>query len=232
MKPAILPHEIYRVEALRDYVQYGNIRYFSKGANIFMPGEPIQSLLFVVFGSIQISIVKEDGQEFLFYMAGENQIIGKLFDRWDTSLIGTAKKDSVVCFFSKEQLKEVFAKNDEIYFELLKSYTSKVNYFKNKTAIANAANSSQKVYQMFLLLCQNIQEGRNGRDAPKDQEIVLEFGMSQKLVAETIGVHPVTVSKVFNQMVRDGIIEKKDKKIYVHDVPALMKLAYEAAAED
>ena len=68
MKQVFLPYKTHEVAILKKFVDQGHIRFFAKDSIIFMPGDTLSSLLFVITGKVKISILQDDGSEVLFYI--------------------------------------------------------------------------------------------------------------------------------------------------------------------
>lgn len=217
IKQSILPTDSYKINDLEDYIHIGEVKTYPKGTLIFTPEDFGDKMAYIVSGKIKAVLEREDGKELLFYMAEQHHIIGNLFVVKSNPMRCYATEETVVCLFSKEQLIEVFQDNIEIVFEIFKNYMSKVNYFKTKLYITGFSSSTVKVYRLIQLLCRQEIPDANGR-------YTINLTVSQKVLAEMLDIHQVTVSKVLNYLKEEGIISKKGKKIIVHDMERLVRL--------
>ena len=224
MKQVFLPYKTHEVAILKKFVDQGHIRFFAKDSIIFMPGDTLSSLLFVITGKVKISILQDDGSEVLFYIAQDNQIMSRLFDDHESTLLGKAMQDTVICFFDIEQLKKIVVQEPDVLSEILKSYNSKVCYFKNKLSVNATMKAEKKVCQSLILMGKIYLEEKDiYDDSVYEGSVYINFALPQKIIAELLGIHPVTMSKIFNHLITSGLIEKKNKQLIIKSWQQLKK---------
>jgi CRP/FNR family transcriptional regulator len=208
LTPSIIPSDFYPVPALRQYIHMGNRRCYPKNNKVLLSGDELLSIGFVMSGVVIISRCNASGRRKYIYSAGPNSLIGKLFPLTHSRTEITATFDCEICFFSKEVLTDIFRQDEEIVFEIIKNYYTKVEYFMSQV-------EERDTFPARLRLLRLLQ-----RFTASEESIVL----SRSIIAEIIGVHEVTINKIVSSLVREGILKKSGKELIICDVPGLERI--------
>lgn len=216
----VLPDDFYPVPRIQKYTYLGFIRDFSKGSAVVLPGESTCKMIYILSGQFRVNMVTEDGNETLIYIAGPHTLLGRLFASNINDFHIVAMIDSVVCFFTKEQLRDIFRQDEEIIFEVMKNYTSKVSYFMQKIKYLDTHSPTVRILRLLEDLC--YAKGKLVGDTYQ-----IKTALSQKNIAEITGAHYVTVSKVFSFLKKQGIAHKTKNIIYIYDLQKLEELIKE-----
>lgn len=216
----VLPNKFYPIPKMQEYVHCGVVRSYAKGSAIVLPGESTCRMIYVCSGKVRVNMVTEDGREKLIYVDGPYSLLGRLFSTKVNDFHIVALSDCTLCFFTKEQLMEVFRQDEELIFEVLKNYTSKVAYFMQVIKNMDFYTPTVRILRLLDDLCRE-----RGKLVGDTYEI--NVVLSQKDIAEITGIHYVTVSKVFGCLKKQRIAHKTKDKIYIYDWEKLKKLIEE-----
>ncbi|WP_368292965.1 Crp/Fnr family transcriptional regulator [Dehalobacter sp. TBBPA1] len=211
-----IPDTFFPVERFQQHVDLGTTKYFAKGSVVVMPGEATSVIIYVVSGKLRVDKIIDDGRERLLYYAGQYGLIGRLYETCNDIYV-MAIEDSRICFFSKQQLREVFRRDEELVFDLLKNYVTKMSYYIKQFAEIDCFSPAVRIVRLLyeLYLTQSI---------PLEDSYEINIDLSLKNISEITGAHYVTVSKVLNCLKSENILEKKKNKIIIYDSEKLKTL--------
>lgn len=214
-----MPDIFFSVEKLQQYIHFGTLKSYVKGSAVLLPGDASSALIYVVSGKLRVNKLFPDGRERMIYITGKHGLVGKLFETCNDTYV-IAVEDSTACFFAKEQLKKIFQLDEDIVFDIIRNYLSKVSYYIKQTAEMDYFNPTVRVVRLLYELCIT-----NGIKVDNSYEINIQLSLEN--ISEITGTHYVTVSKVLGCLRRQHILEKKRKKIIVHDLDKLKILTEE-----
>lgn len=220
----VLPASFYPIPKIKEYVNLGIVRSYAKGSAVVLPGESTRRMIYVISGKIRVNMVTGDGREKLIYSEGAHSLLGRLFKTNINDFHIVAQTECTVCFFTQEDLKEIFRQDEDLIFEVLKNYTAKVSYFMQHIRDMDFYTPSVRIMRLLLELCR-----KQGKLVGNTYEIKID--LSQKNIAEITGAHYVTVSKVLGCLKKQGIAYKAKDTIYIYDLDKLEKLIDESCEE-
>lgn len=220
----VLPNGFYPIPKIQDYTHLGLVRHYTKGSAVVLPGESSCRIIYMISGKLRVNMVTEDGREKLIYVAGPYTLLGRLFLSNINDFHIVAMTDCTVCFFTKDQLQEIFRQDEELIFEVLKNYTSKVSYFMQQIKYLDLYSPTVRILRLLDDLCRD-----KGKLIGDTYEI--KITLSQKNIAEITGAHYVTVSKVFGCLKKQGIACKRKDTIYIYNLQKLKELIEEPVYE-
>ncbi|MCM1566123.1 MAG: Crp/Fnr family transcriptional regulator [Dehalobacter sp.] len=212
-----LPNHFYPMKKLQNYINMGVVREYRKGDSIVLPGELIDRIVYVLSGKLSISFLNEDGRKKIMFYAGPYTFSDRLFPVDPCFVHVVSVEDSTVCFFSKEQLSEIFQMDKEMIFEFITSYSSKCSYFMRETHEMALYSPSARVLRLLYDLCLN--QGKL-----VDGVYQIDVKLSQKSISEMTGIHYVTICKLFGYLRKENILHKTTNKITVFDLQGLKNL--------
>lgn len=210
---AVIPDSFSPLESLAKYTQYGNIKSYAKGSTIIMPGEEAESIILILEGKIRVSLVTEDGSDRLLYYAGKNSIVGRLFPTLNHIHVA-AMEDTRICKISKENLAEIFRLDENVIFDILKNYLTKVAYYMRQAVEINHYNPTIRILRLIYEL--GMAQGEK-----IDGYYQVKVSLSQKSISEITGAHYVTVSRVLGCLRKEKIVSKKRDRIIIYDMEKL-----------
>lgn len=216
----LIPESFYPVDRLEKYVHIGCTRLYPKGSIILSQGIETNTLMYVRSGCLAVSMGADDGHnKFLFHISarsiGMTTFLSELHE-----LQIQAVKNSMVCFFSVEQILGIFREDEQIILDILQNVLTKVYYFMAQARDLNFCRPSSRVFRLLYNLC--LKEGK-----PVEDGYVIYSDLTQKAIGEITGTHYVTVCKLFNILEKQGILKKNKDKMYVYNLERLKELINE-----
>ncbi|MCM1566151.1 MAG: Crp/Fnr family transcriptional regulator [Dehalobacter sp.] len=215
----VVPDTFFPIEKLVKYTHLGSVKTYPKGSTVVFPGDRMLTLGYVIYGRLRINAFIEDEREKLMYFAGQHCILGLLFTEF-SGIYAVATEDSQVCFFTEQQIRQIFRTDDDIVIDVLKNYQSKINYYAKQVTEMNYFNPTVRVVRLLYKLC--LASGIEVDDC-----IEINIDLSMKDISEITGTHYVTVSKVLGWLRRQNILEKKKNKIIIRNLAKLNILTHE-----
>lgn len=193
-------------------------RSVKRGAALFHNGERFTSLYAVRTGFFKTSLTAEDGRDQItgFQMAGE--ILG--FDGIDPehhTCDAIALEDAEVCvmpFNRIEQIsREVGALQKHVYRIMSREIVRE-----HRIMLLLGSMRAEERLAAFVL---NLAERLHARGLSKSQLILR---MTREEIGSYLGMKLETVSRTFSRFADKGLIEVKQRHIYIQDAQALKRL--------
>lgn len=218
--PPIIPDSFLNIDQLEQYTHLGLTRSYVKGEILLSPGIPCDKLTYVISGRLQVALEDDDGQEKFLFTLSEHSIGMTLFysEGHETKII--ALENSTVCYFSEEQLMQIFRQDEKLIFTIMKNIWIKTRYFTAQSREMSFYRPAARVLRLIYNFC--ITEGRFVNDYYE-----VQCKMTQNHIAQITGTHYVTVSKLFRLLKSEGILTKKKDRLIIYDLERLKELINE-----
>lgn len=213
----LLPNNFYPVKQLKNYTHLGVIRNYGKGDTVVLPGEILAKIIYVLAGRLSISFLNEDGRQKIMFYADPYTFCDRLFTADSCAVQVVSVEASRVCFFSKEQLSEIFRMDEKVVFDFITGYSSKCSYFMQETQEMALYGSSVRVLRLLYKLC--LTQGKQVKNTYQ-----IDIKLPHKLISEMTGIHYVTISKLFGYLRKENILHKTTSKIIIYDLAKLKNL--------
>ncbi|MCM1566802.1 MAG: Crp/Fnr family transcriptional regulator [Dehalobacter sp. 4CP] len=209
----IVPDNFYPVKSLQKYVHMGVVRKYRKGDTISFPGEVLDRVIYVVSGKVSVYFLEDNKQKLMYYACRYCPIDGAF--GFKIGLIHVvSEENSTVCFFSKEQLFEIFRQDDEAHLEFLSNFACKCGFFMYVSKEMDLYTPTARVLRMIYELC--LTKGK-----VVDNIYEIDIKLTQKTISEITGVHFVSVCRIFGWLKKEKIVHKTPNKIIIYDLPRL-----------
>ena len=190
------------------------VKRFKEGSLICQSGEEVTSLMIVLNGivkgemidlagrTINIEDIKAPGALASAFLFGNtNRYPVNVVSITDTELFMVDKSDFLM----------LLMKNEKILLNFLDMISNRSQFLSEKIKYLNFKTIKGKLAQYILKLAG---ESKN----------VIKFDRTQKQLADYFGVARPSISRVLNEMEKDGFIEVKGKNIVIYDSEELIRL--------
>lgn len=184
-----------------------------KGTIVYHQGSPQGIVYLVKSGRVNLSIFSEEGDEKCLFVIGKGSVFGEIALLSDSINCAQAVAMTYVELyqipgeFVLDLLETSLAMNQEIIQILVKKAVLLTSQLEQLCFF----DSELRVKESLSYLME--QFGK--RD--KDGGIMIEMKFTHQEMANLIGTSRVTVTNIFLEMEREGLIEKRKKGIYVRD---------------
>lgn len=191
-----------------------------KGQTIFAEGEDMKGIYFVYNGVVKVSKQWGPEKELILRFARTGDVLGYrgLTEGLSYTVSATAVTAAEICHIPQNFLETLLQTNISFTYELLRVYAAELH--KAEKRMRDLAHQDVK-----------------GRIALAIQELVQLFGlnddnfislpMNRQDIASYAGTTYETVFKIFNELIRNGILDTSGKNIRVNRPKALRELIKE-----
>ncbi|WP_282124262.1 Crp/Fnr family transcriptional regulator [Algibacter mikhailovii] len=186
-----------------------------KGQQFIMEGAPVNGLFFILKGTVKVFRTGINGREQIVRFAKEGEIIGhRGFGTEEYYSIGAiALQDSVLCYFSKEDLQDALLETPKFAYDLMLFYADELNRSENKVKSISQMTVRERVIDTLLYI--NRKFG--------DLKGFLNLPLSRREYADYAGTTEEQVIRVFSALKKEKLIAAQGKKIGINDIQLLKK---------
>ncbi|OFX88136.1 MAG: hypothetical protein A2W99_10685 [Bacteroidetes bacterium GWF2_33_16] len=190
-------------------------KYFRKGDNICLEGEPISSFMYLQNGLVKLYKTELNDREHIISIAKPNDFIGLLsiFSNVTHVYSVTAIEDSVVCFVDLAIIKNLIKTNGIFaidFFEKISKIADSV--IKTRVDI-NTRQLRGRIAYILLLFSKHIYNSTK-----------YSLPISRKEVAELIDMSTENVIRVLSEFRKDKLIQIEGKNIEILDIKRLERV--------
>ncbi|WP_242204166.1 Crp/Fnr family transcriptional regulator [Aestuariivivens insulae] len=184
-----------------------------KGQQFIMEGAPVNGLFFILKGKVKVYRTGINGREQIVRFARAGEIIGhRGFGTEEYYSIGAmALEDSVLCYFSKDNLQEALMDNPKLTYDLMLFYANELNRSESKVKTISQMTVRERVIDTLLYINRKFGENKG----------FLDVSLSRREYAEYAGTTEEQVIRVFSVLKKENLIVAKGKKIGIVDVQRL-----------
>ena len=174
-------------------------------------------VFFILGGTVRISSYTEAGREVIFTEMSAGDIFGEFsaVDQLPRSASIVALTDCVMARMPSAKFFEVLRSHAEISVRLIELLVSKIRKMSERVFEVSALAVRERVRRELLRLAKDGEAFRNGiviRPAPTHYEI-----------AARIGSHREAVTREFNRLEADGIVEVRRRQLRIIDIKRLQE---------
>ena len=184
-----------------------------KGQQFIIEGAPVNGLFFILEGTVKVFRTGINGREQIVRFAKEGEIIGhRGFGTEEYYSIGAiALKDTVLCYFSKDDLQDALIKNPKFSFDMMLFYANELNKSESKVKSISQMTVRERIIDTLLFIHRKFGELRGFLNLP----------LSRKEYADYAGTTEEQVIRVFSILKKEGLIFAKGKKIGIPNIQEL-----------
>jgi len=195
---------------------------YKKGETIFEQNSKSADLLVVVSGAVRIVNYSPSGREVAYASFKAGDYIGEIaaIDGQPRTAHVIALKPSIVATLAPDIFRQLLLDYPQIAMKVMNKLTSIIRSADERILDLSTLSAYERVYRELLSL--------KREDPIVTGRYLLHPIPTQAQMAASASTTRETVARVLSQLIKDGIIEKKDKTIYIRDLDALEILAQTA----
>lgn len=180
-----------------------------------MEGAPVNGLFFILKGKVKVFRTGIQGREQIVRFANEGEIIGhRGFGTGEYyPICALALEDSMLCYFSKEQLQHILRNNNGLTYDLMLFYANELNRSEAKVKSISQMSVRERVIDTLLYSHRKFGQ-HNG---------FLKLQLSRKEYADYAGTTEEQVIRIFSALKREKLLKPHGRKIGLPDVALLKK---------
>ena len=186
-----------------------------KGQQFIIEGAPVNGLFFILKGTVKVFRTGINGREQIVRFAKEGEIIGhRGFGTEEYYSIGAiALQDSILCYFSKDDLQNTLLENPKFAYDLMLFYANELNRSENKVKSISQMTVRERVVDSLLYIHRKFGVLNSFINLP----------LSRKEYADYAGTTEEQVIRIFSSLKKESLISARGKKIGILDIELLKK---------
>ncbi len=199
-------------------VEHAEVVSLARGDCAYQQDENAKRLGFVISGSLKLFRLTQDGQEKVFRILLPGDILaeGMLFSiNAIHDYTAMAVENTEVLMFPLEQYRQIILGNSELSVALLSRLAQLEQDSLETMEILSFKKSIDRIVRYLasqaLKSCSHCM-------APK-----FELPATKRLVASQLSIQPETLSRVLNQLEREGLLKLDGRRICILDLPTLLQ---------
>ena len=175
-------------------------------------------VFFILAGTVRISSYTEAGREVIFTEMSAGDIFGEFsaVDRLPRSASIVALTDCVLARMPSAKFFEVLRSHAEISVRLIELLVSKIRKMSERVFEVSALGVRERVRRELLRLATEGTPFRNG--------VVIQPAPTHYEIAARIGSHREAVTREFNRLELENLIEVRRKQIRIIDIQRLKQM--------
>lgn len=200
---------------VEDFTAGRKLIHCKKGQQFIMEGAPVNGLFFLLQGKVKVFRTGIQGREQIVRFAHEGEIIGhRGFGTEEYyPICALALEDSMLCYFSKEQLQHGLRNNNGLTYDLMLFYANELN--KSEARVKSISQMSVRERVIDTLLYSYLKFGQ--------QNGFLSLQLSRKEYADFAGTTEEQVIRIFSALKKDKLLKSHGRKIGLPDLSLLRK---------
>ncbi len=198
-------------------------RNYPKGETIFMEQDEGIGFYLVAEGLVKVFKVSASGKEQILHVFGPGEPIGEVpvFSGRRFPANAEAIQPSRLLFFPRAAFLELITAHPSLALNMLAVLSRRLRQFTQQIENLSLKEVPARLAAYLLYLLQE-----------QGKEDVVELGISKGQLASLLGTIPETLSRILGRMNRQGLIETKDRTIWILDGESLESLAVEGKKTD
>ncbi len=195
------------------FVEHKKTLKCKKGQQFIMEGAPVNGLFFILKGTVKVFRTGINGREQIVRFAKEGEIIGhRGFGTEEYYSIGSiALEDTVLCYFSKDDLQEALLENPKFGYDMMLFYANELNRSESKVKTISQMTVRERVIDTLLYIHRKFGDLRGFLNLP----------LSRKEYADYAGTTEEQVIRIFSTLKKEGLIIAQGKKIGIANIQNL-----------
>lgn len=193
---------------------------YKKGEIIFRERAYPAGIFYVTEGKVKKYKLDNDGKEHIIYVANKGELLGYHAilseDRYPDS--AAALEESMIAFIPKEDFLATIQQSEILSKRLLKTLSHEFAVLVNSLSMFAQKSVRERLALQLIVMREKYKV--NFRPG-----MPVEINMSRADLASLVGTVRENVVRVLSEFKEAGIVETKGRKIIVHDVNKLIKIA-------
>ena len=182
-----------------------------KSEYLFLQGEPAERFYFVISGRVKLFRMLPEGVEKVIEVFGPSDTFAEALmfhNAQEYPVSAQAMENCELFSFSNKTYKHLVRSDSQLALELLAELSFRLHKRLHEIEVLSLRNSSLRVVRYLLSLI----ETEGGEDDS------IELPIAKKLIAAHLAVQPETLSRIFNRMKEEGVVEMKGRYLRVTDL--------------
>lgn len=194
---------------------------YPKGSTLFIRGEPIDGVFFVLEGNVKLSIASDRGATVILGIAQPGEALGlsAAIAGAPSEITAVTMTASQVCFVGRDDLMRTLTLNGDSCLQVVSLLSRQLREAFELIRIIGGAQSAKKKLAALLL------NWAASRGTPSDRGIEIHLHLTEEEIGQMIGASRATVSRLLVVMKRNQILSVNGSAFFIRKKSALEELA-------
>lgn len=201
------------LKKLKIFFSSYKIHEYNKGEILINTFDNPKEIYFLLEGLVKMTSVSRSGNEILLNIFKPNSFfpMSIVINESKNEYVYTTMSKAKIISAPREEIIKLVKDNPDILFDLLQRVYRGVDGLLLKLTYAMSSDAKSRIIIELLI------EAR--RFGKKGKKYILNISISE--LATTVGLTRETVSRVVNSLKKGGLVDIKNKKIYIYDLTKL-----------
>jgi CRP-like cAMP-binding protein len=195
---------------IKEFLQKKHTIKCKKSQQFIMEGTPAHGLFFAYKGKVKVAKTGINDREQIVRFAKDGEIIGHRGGFGSSkyySISAQALEDTTLCYFSKEDLKEILLTIPSLTFDFMLFYADELS--ESETRVRKLAQMSVRERVVDTLLFMDSKFGSSDN--------LLNISLSRKDYADYSGTTEEQVIRILSSLKKEGLVNAKGRKLGILD---------------
>lgn len=203
-------------EELELLCQNSYAKFYEKGEVIFFENDSVKKLYLLVQGKVKLTMLSAEGKEKVLTILQEGDIFGELslFDEDPHPLTAEVMDDARLLFIPWNEMEKMIQKRASLAIKIIEALSKKTRLLTSQVRELVFQDAAGRLSSLISRLADDF-----GREI--EAGTVIDLVLTHQEIANLIGSSRVTVTKLINRFIDEGMITIKKRKIIIKDFEAL-----------
>ena len=193
-------------------------KYYQKGEIIFFENDDYGGLYLLVSGRVKLTMLSPEGKEKVLNILQEGDIMGEVsfFDLDPHPITAEAMEDARIVIIPREKLEDIITKKPGLALKIIESLAKKTRLLTSQVRELVFHDAAGRMASLLSRFADDFGVEINGGK-------MIDIILTHKEIANLIGSSRVTVTKIINNFIDEGVIKMHKRKIVIIDEEKLGK---------
>ncbi|PTV99078.1 CRP/FNR family transcriptional regulator [Halanaerobium saccharolyticum] len=203
-------------EELELLCQNSYAKFYEKDEVIFFENDSVKKLYLLVNGKVKLSMLSAEGKEKVLTILQEGDIFGELslFDEDPHPLTAEVMDDARLLIIPWNEMEKMIIDRPSLAIKIIEALSKKTRLLTSQVRELVFQDAAGRLASLISRLAEDF-----GREI--EEGTVIDLVLTHQEIANLIGSSRVTVTKLINKFIDDGMITIKKRKIIITDFESL-----------
>jgi CRP/FNR family transcriptional regulator len=191
-------------------------KLYEKDEVIFFENDSVKKLYFLINGKVKLSMLSAEGKEKVLTILQEGDIFGELslFDEDPHPLTAEVMDDARLLIIPWNEMEKMIIKRPSLAIKIIEALSKKTRLLTSQVRELVFQDAAGRLASLLSRLAEDF-----GREI--EGGTVIDLVLTHQEIANLIGSSRVTVTKLINKFIDEGMITIKKRKIIIIDFESL-----------
>ncbi|MFN2341619.1 MAG: Crp/Fnr family transcriptional regulator [Halanaerobium sp.] len=203
-------------EELELLCQNSYAKFYEEDEVIFFENDSVKKLYLLVKGKVKLSMLSAEGKEKVLTILQEGDIFGELslFDEDPHPLTAEVVEDARLLIIPWNEMEKMIQERPSLAIKIIEALSKKTRLLTSQVRELVFQDAAGRLASLLSRLADDF-----GREIKEGT--VIDLVLTHQEIANLIGSSRVTVTKLLNKFIDDGLINIRKRKIIIIDFESL-----------